>query len=104
MISKFDAWLTDDGEDDNAEEKISDCTNYYLTLQSYNPAFYSNFTDYIFDDCLAPKKEELYEALLDKDFARLGLLIYSQVYDYAHKRAERAAIEAYGNGELNDER
>ena len=97
-LTNFDYWLTNCPNDDEQEEHFNDLINDSLRGDR-NPNNFDNFIDAIYDECLHAKKAEIQESMEDQDFERLGRLIWSQVYDYAHRRSTEDANNSIAHGE-----
>jgi hypothetical protein len=99
-MSGYDKWImssADDGldEQDRIDQEIS-----RLMKLDYDPDNFNNFVEAITEDCLAPHKDTIEQALITDDKALLGLLISSAVFTYWEKKAINDAQDQESAGLL----
>ena len=69
----------------------------------YDPCTIDNFHEAISEEVLYKSKEELEQYLNQRDFEKLGRLIWAKVTDYWEELAEKKADEDVANGYCDDD-
>jgi hypothetical protein len=98
MMNKHDSWLQAGAHNSEDEEVYTENRVDELLKKECNPCAYDNLVESISEDCLIKHKEQIEDALQKRDFAVLGRLIWSDMYDYWEKSANNWAHDDWQQG------
>jgi urease accessory protein UreE len=100
VMNNFDAWLTTDTDsekqqlkDEWVDEETESLLKEYKCLESVDALYES-----ISENILIEKKEEIELAMKQKDYAKLGQIIYELNNQFWDDIYRKEAIEDYENG------
>lgn len=100
----YRAYCTDESEEkwSASQDAIYDRTQ-QLMSESYahDDCDFNNISDHLYS-ASAEEAESITEYARNKDFEKLGRLVWSISYRFCKHFAEQQALNEYHNGELND--
>jgi hypothetical protein len=103
--TSFDSWLTTDTEaeryaaaEDIIEERVRDLVNHDA---DYDHTLFKNFSEDIYS-ATTEQAQSIEEYLRNKDFEKLGRLMWCISVESREKLAQIQAVNDFENGELDD--
>ena len=103
--TSFDSWLTTDTEAERyaaAEDIIEERVKYLVNHDSnYDNTLFENFSEDIYS-ATTEQAQSIEEYLRNKDFEKLGRLMWCISFEYREKRAQIQANKEFENGDLDD--
>jgi len=99
-MKNFDSWLTTDTDSENQQIKdewVDEEVNYLLQINKSLETVFA-LTESISQDILIEYKEEVKLALKQKDYAKLGEIVYKANEKFWDNFFRESAIKEYENG------